>query len=113
MGEREEKGHDGCSSVLAVVAIVILFFLVFVNAPGAALLALIVDYCHISLDVGQYWTFSLVISLLVYILLNLSLKDSVTHYVGLCFAVLILYLVAHFGLHLGFAMRHYHYLIPA
>src|ERR1035438_4884282 len=104
MGDKDENSHGGRSSFSAVVAIVILFSLVFINSPGVLFLALIVEICNITLDIGQFWTFSIIISSFIYIILKLMVNNHINWYIKLCLVVSIFYMVAYFGFHQGFAL---------
>lgn len=85
---------------------------VFLNAPGASLLAIVVDSVGLRLDLGQVWTFSIIISVLIFIMLKLISNNYINQYLKLCSVVILFYLVAYFGFHSETALRHYHYLIP-
>jgi len=113
MADKEEHGHDGCSSFLAVVVLLVLVGCIFLNSPGAAVLAFIVDGFNLSLDVGQFWTFSIIISILTYILLKIFNNEHNSIYIKLCFIVTLIYLVAYFGFHSVRALQHWRYLVPS
>ena len=115
MGDKDEKGHDGgcASNFLALVVGVIFFFVLLLNAPGSFLLAFTVDYCNMTIDIGQFWTFSVIISSLIFIMLKILSNDYIKWYLRLCVTLVLGYLVMFYGFHMEFPLRHYRYLIPS
>ena len=113
MADNDGKGENGCSSFLAVVAGVIFFFLVLLNAPGSFVLALVVDFYNMTIDLGQFWTFSVFISSIILFMLKIASNNYINWYLKLCVTLVLGYLVMFYGFHMEFPLRHYHYLIPS
>ncbi|MPN50810.1 hypothetical protein SDC9_198449 [bioreactor metagenome] len=97
MGTTEQnKKDDKSGNLLMLVVFILIFFL----SPGIFILGLVQLNFSLQLDMGQLWTFSTVIALVVYALTSLSLKSAkqgLKIYLLLCVGVVSILLISSFG----------------
>lgn len=95
-----KKGEEGgLGSVLFFIGLaIVLALLVFVFSPGMLVMSMIQVFFSTALDIAQMWTFSIILSIIIFFCIYLINNDrSVIIYPIICAAIVIIFTVSHFG----------------
>ncbi|HLP57228.1 MAG TPA: hypothetical protein VK186_00290 [Candidatus Deferrimicrobium sp.] len=102
---KRDKVNPIMQLVVFTFAVLLLFFL----APGMAILAISRQLLSLNLDIGQMWTFSVVISAIIFALIfhiRKSFIDASTTHIVIALVIVGLYLISFFGLKADFPKHH-------
>jgi len=112
LAQNSNTGKDDLASAAGgiggIIIILVVLFAGFLNAPGMLLMGILNDAAKLHLDCGQMWTFSLIISVALYITLRISYKvnaEASVMYLFICIAIVAVFLIAKFGFKAHFPGR--------
>ena len=107
--ERREE-PSGWTILAGLFVLTCVLTLTFVNAPGMLAMAVIERQLHLSLDVAQMWTFSILCSAILlgglYVGAGGRSSEAWRCYLAICFCVCAVLLVAQFGFKASFPARY-------
>jgi hypothetical protein len=87
-------------ALLCIILAVIFGAIVLIVSPGMLIMSILKAKFAIGLDYGQMWTFSIVMSVAIYIACWFKTKSASTAtviYTVLCAILAVFFLIAHFG----------------
>jgi len=98
-----KDSDNGGSPIFIFLVGLLVVSVVFVFSPGMVLMSCMQLLSHMTLDIGQMWTFSIVLSIIIGLVLWSIYKDkTLTIYPILCLTIVACCLIAHFGLKASF-----------
>lgn len=100
MSNKDSNSSVGSSAGLAVI-VVFGSFAAFIVSPGVLVIHSLSKIFGLFPDRGQIWAFGAVVSCSVYAMLRAFTHDSVKNYFMVCFAVVSITAVSHFGFHMS------------
>ncbi len=93
------KNNDGGNPLLTLLLILLFVTIIFVFCPGMMVMSIIQSSFHTTLDIGQMWTFSIIISVALFGTLYFSTKENaIKLYLSLCLLIVVSGAIAHFGI---------------
>jgi hypothetical protein len=92
-------------TALPIMAGLLFLIIVLINLPGMTILFIAIEALDIHLVVSQTWTFSIIISVLFYLILNITHRASTIIYLLFSLTSAAVFLIAKFGFLAEFPMR--------
>jgi hypothetical protein len=101
-------GKDNGMGLFGYILLVLALGLMFINVPGMVLLGTLKLSILNSLDTGQLWAFSLIISSIFFItifIIKKEIKTALILYLSICMSFVFIFLILYFGFKIDYAKK--------